>query len=36
MPDKKSIVVAFFLMMQTIQAQQADSVKMLEGIGFTI
>lgn len=27
MPDKKSIVVAFFLLMQTIRAQQADSLK---------
>lgn len=27
MPDKKSIVVAFFLMMQTIQAQPVDSIK---------
>lgn len=27
MPDKKSVVIAFFLLMQTIQAQQADSVK---------
>lgn len=27
MPDKKSIVVAFFLLMQTIQAQHVDSVR---------